>query len=75
MPQPNIYHLLHCVHRYLMNKGFPYHSVSVIHRPQDLRFHCIFDEAVRDRVDDAVKRYLKDEGEYEFTYSFVKCST
>jgi len=56
------------VHGYLMYNKFPYHSVSVIHRGQDLGFHVIFTEKVREMITDKIKDYLKSQ---EFTFSFV----
>jgi hypothetical protein len=57
------------IHYSLMYHKFPYHSVSVIHRWQDLGFHCILLESVKDKVtkeiEDAMTRN-------EFTWSFVK---
>jgi hypothetical protein len=55
-------------HSFLMYKKFPYHSVSVIHRQQDLGFHVIFTKKVRDMVSTEIKDRLKS---MEFTYSFV----
>ena len=56
------------MHRYLMYKKFPYHSVSVIHRYQDMGFRVIFMENVREMVTDEIREYIKAMG---FTYSFV----
>jgi hypothetical protein len=52
-----------------MYKKFPYHSVSVIHRHQDLGFHVMFMDSVRNMVTDEIKEKLKRD---EFTWSFVK---
>ena len=38
------------LHRWLMDMGFPYSSVSVIYRPQDIGVCCIFSDKVRDKV-------------------------
>lgn len=56
------------MHNYLMYKKFPYHSVSVIHRDQDLGLHVMFMESVREMVTDEIKGYLKAFG---FTHTFV----
>lgn len=61
-------HDLESMHRYLMYKEFPYHSVSVIHRAQDLGLHVIFMEGVKDMVTDEIKGHIKSMG---FTFSFV----
>ena len=59
---------LEVMHSYLMYKKFPYHSVSVIHRDQDLGFHCIFMENVRELVNEEIKNKMNQLG---FTHSFV----
>ncbi len=66
----NPYHYLRIVHDYLMKVGIPYHGVSVIHRPQDLGYHCIF--ANKGLMTEEIKAYLKGDGIGfpEFTYSF-----
>ena len=51
-----------------MYNKFPYHSVSVIHRHQDLGLHVIFMESVKYMVTDEIKGYLKAN---KFTYSYV----
>lgn len=71
-----IYHYLNSMHRYLMKKGFPYHSVSVIHRQQDLGFHCIFMKSVKDKVTkDVIDVMEGNSSEYyvgvKFGYSFT----
>lgn len=58
--------VLNNMHQYLMDKGFPYHSVSVIYRPQDLGYHCIFSYIVEDKIDKEIKDYLSSE---KFTFS------
>jgi len=50
------------MHSYLMYKKFPYHSVSVIHRNQDLGFHVIFTKNVKEMVTDEIRDYLKSFG-------------
>ena len=60
---------MNTVHKYLMNLGFPYHSVSVIYRPNDLGLHVIFMESVRDQVTEAVKEFIKLNG---FGHTFTK---
>lgn len=65
----NIQSSLYVCHGYLMKKGFPYHSVSVIHRPQDLGFHVIFSNSVREMVTDEIKRALSN---LDFNYSINK---
>jgi hypothetical protein len=65
----NIYENLSYCHQFLMYKKFPYHSVSVIHRHQDLGFHVMFMDSVRNMVTDEIKEKLKRD---EFTWSFVK---
>lgn len=47
------------LHEYLMKVGFPYHSVSVIYRHQDIGLHCFFSHDVKDKVTDEVKEYIK----------------
>lgn len=64
-----IQNTLNICHEYLMKMGFPYHSVSVIHRHQDLGFHVMFMDSVEEKITDNVKRVLKDSG---FTYSIIK---
>ena len=56
------------MHYWLMKEKFPYHSVSVIYRPQDLGFHVIFSDSVKDMVTERVKQYIQSN---EFTFSFV----
>jgi site-specific DNA-cytosine methylase len=53
---------------YLMYKKFPYHSVSVIYRNQDLGFHVFFMENVKEMVTEEIKDRLDSFG---FTFSFV----
>ena len=65
----NIHNTLSVCHGYLMRMKFPYHSVSVIHRHQDLGFHVIFAHDVRDMVTDNVIKALTNLG---FTYSINK---
>lgn len=65
----NITNPLFVCHDYLMRMKFPYHSVSVIHRPQDLGFHVIFSNNVRDMVTDDVIKALTN---LEFKYSINK---
>ena len=60
---------LNSMHRHLMYLKFPYHSVSVIHRGQDLGLHVFFMGEVKEKVTDELIRYLKI---YDFGYSFVK---
>ena len=64
----NIQQQLKTVHSHLMYNKFPYHSVSVIYRHQDLGLHVIFMESVKYMVTDEIKGYLKAN---EFTYSYV----
>lgn len=52
-----------------MYKKFPYHSVSVIHRHQDLGFHVIFASNVREMVTEEIISRLKSMG---FAYSINK---
>jgi hypothetical protein len=47
------------LHRHLMDMGFPYSSVSVIYRPQDLGLCCIFSYSVKDKVDEKVIDLIK----------------
>lgn len=60
---------LRFIHESLMYRGFPYHSVSVIYRQQDLGLHVFFMESVKDKVTEEVKTMLEIWG---FNYSFVK---
>lgn len=64
----NIQSGLKSMHDYLRYKRFPYHSFSVIHRHQDLEFHVIFMERVKEMVTDEIKDYIKAMG---FTFSYV----
>ena len=64
----NINTELNYMHSYLMFKKFPYHSVSVIHRHQDLGFHVIFTKDVKEKVTNEVKSYLNSQG---FNFSFI----
>lgn len=57
--------LIH-MHQYLMGKKIPYHSVSVIHRHQDLGFHCIFEKSAKELITSEIQEQLKKNG---FTYS------
>lgn len=59
---------LKSMHKYLMYNKFPYHSVSVIHRHQDMGFRVIFMNSVRNMVTDKIKDYIKAMG---FTVSYV----
>lgn len=56
------------IHRHLMYLGFPYRSVSVIHRKQDLGYHVMFMENVKDKITNELKGYLK---AHDFTYSII----
>ncbi len=73
-PQP----FLNDMHRYLMGKGFPYHSVSVIY--QHGSFRCIFDEKVKDKVTEDVLNVMDDNYKstqhigVKFAHFFVKVS-
>jgi hypothetical protein len=60
---------LNSIHSYLMYKKFPYHSLSVIHRHQDLGFHVFFSDDVKEMVTDEIKEHL---AAYAFHWSFVK---
>ena len=64
----NIQSELKSMHNYLMYNKFPYHSVSVVHRHQDMGFRVIFMESVREMVTDEIKDYIKAMG---FTVSYV----
>lgn len=64
----NILSNLTSMHSYLMYKKFPYHSVSVIYRKQDLGFHIILMENVKEKMTDEIKNYIKIMG---FTFSYV----
>jgi hypothetical protein len=64
----NIHSELKSMHDYLMYNKFPYHSVSVVHRHQDMGFRVIFMESVKEMVTDEIKNYIKSMG---FTFSFV----
>jgi len=64
----NIYRDLNVMHDYLMGKGFPYSSVSVIHRHQDLGFHVFIMECEKERVTEDVKDVMRLNN---FTHSFV----
>jgi hypothetical protein len=64
----NVQSELKSMHRYLMYKKFPYHSVSVVHRHQDMGFHVIFMKSVKEMVTDEIKDYIK---VMEFTFSYV----
>lgn len=73
------YHNLYNMHSYLMKKGIPFNDVSVIYRPQDLGYHCIFNESIRDLVTQDIINVMENNFtslEYNidtpFTYSFVK---
>ena len=59
---------LKMVHQFLMYEKFPYHSVSVIHRYQDLGFHVMFMDSVKEQVTERIKKRLEIFG---FGYSFV----
>lgn len=53
--------ILDSMHRYLMRKGFPYHSVSVTYGPSNLGFHCHFSKTVEGRIDQEVLDVMADE--------------
>lgn len=59
---------MNIIHRFLMTKGFPYHSVSVVYR-NDLGHMVFFMEDVEDKVTEAVKSNLK---LYDFDYTIVR---
>lgn len=65
----NIQEQLNSMHKHLMYNKFPYHSVSVVYWEQNLEFHVLFMDEVRELVTDEIKGYIKACG---FTYSFVK---
>lgn len=44
------------MHKYLMNKGFPYHSVSVVYQ---YGFSVIFSNNVKDMVTDEIKEHIE----------------
>ncbi len=54
------------MHKELMDLKFPYHSVSVIYRSQDLGHHVIFGADVKCMVSESVKELITSNG---FTYS------
>ena len=56
------------VHKHLMYLGFTYRSVSVIHRFQDLQYHVMFMESVKNKITEELEGYLKAN---DFTYSIV----
>lgn len=58
------------VHKHLIERKFPYHSMSVIYQPYNKGFHVLFMAEVIPMVTENVKRYLKANG---FTYSFTGC--
>ncbi len=64
----NIQQQLDSMHRYLVYEKFPYHSVSVIHKINDLQFHVIFMNEVKPMVTEEIKGYIKANG---FTFSYV----
>ena len=64
----NIQSQLKSMHGYLMYKKFPYHSLSVVNRHQDMGFHVIFMESVNEMVTDEIKDYIKAMG---FTFSYI----
>ena len=68
----NIQSTLNVCHGFLMKQGFPYHSVSVIYRQQDLGYNVIFANDVKDKVNDHIKRALKN---LEFSYSINQKQT
>lgn len=47
------------IHAFLMKAGFPYHSVSVIYRHQELGLHCFFSADVKDKVTNEVREYIQ----------------
>jgi hypothetical protein len=58
---------LKVIHAYLMNHGFPYHSVSVL-KDDHIGYHVLFMNDVCDKVTDEVKRELE---LYGFKFAFV----
>lgn len=65
----NIQSELNSMHSYLMYIKFPYNSVSVIYGHQDLGFHILFMESVKEMLTDEIKSYIKARG---FTYYILK---
>jgi hypothetical protein len=51
-----------------MRKGFPYHSVSVIHRPQDVGLHVYIMKSAEHLIDEEVKDTIE---AFDFTYRIV----
>ena len=59
------------IHLALMKAGFPYHSVSVTYRPQDLGLHIFMDESVKEMFK-GNERLMIQAKAYGFSWSFVK---
>lgn len=64
----NIQSELKSMHDYLMYKKIPYHSVSVVYRPQDMGFRVIFMESVREMITAEIEDHIQAMG---FTVSYV----
>jgi hypothetical protein len=59
------------IHSALMWARFPYHSVSVIHRWQDVGLHVYIMESQRERLEE--NRQLRSEMKaFGFSWSFVR---
>lgn len=50
---------MQALHEHLMLSGFPYNSVTVIYRPNDLGLHCFFSKKVEDKITDEIKDAIK----------------
>jgi hypothetical protein len=68
----NVQHELEAMHSYLMYKKFPYHSVSVIFRWQDIGLHLYIMDYVKHLVTDEIKDYIKCMG---FGITYVESQT
>lgn len=58
---PKIQLILDDMHHYLMYKGFPYRSVSVVYNPGVLGLCCHFSHDVKDKVTQEVINAMKRE--------------
>ena len=53
---------LDLIHSYLMHKGFPYHSVSVVYRPNEIGYHVFIMSGVKELITDDISLCLSHEG-------------
>lgn len=58
-PYNNVDSNLHNMHHFLMKNGFPYKSVSVIYRGQDLGYHIFISKEFEHLITDEIKSNIE----------------